>query len=93
MSAPVMIDFSNGKAALDLALKLSRQLNVKILLQHSIAVKYKDPNMKLFLDENLVDSQVRIIKRLGDLIAHLNLMKKSHSAGLALYMFDLELQK
>ncbi|XP_056004467.1 soma ferritin-like [Ostrea edulis] len=93
MKAPVMFNFSQGKAALELALKQARQLNIKILLQNKIAMKYKDPSMKLFLDENLVDSQVELIKQLGNFLTHLELMKKSHSAGLALYMFDLELQK
>jgi hypothetical protein len=49
--------------------------------------------MKLFLDEHLVDSQVELIKQLGTYLTQLDLMKKSHPAGLALYMFDLELQK
>lgn len=49
--------------------------------------------LKLFYEETIIDGQVDVIKELGDLITRLDLMNKSHSGGLALYMFDLELQK
>nr|XP_022344292.1 ferritin, lower subunit-like [Crassostrea virginica] len=94
IKSPVIADFSDGKSALDFARKLSRQMNAKILNHHQITTtKYKDPNLKLFYDEHLVDSQVELIKSLGDMITRLERMQKSHPLGLALYMFDQELQK
>lgn len=90
---PVTGDFSDGRSALDLARRLSRKLNARALVNHNIAVSKRDPNLKLFYEETIIDGQVDVIKELGDLITRLDLMNKSRRGGLALYMFDLELQK
>lgn len=77
-------EVSAGLDAMQMALKLERDVNDSLLRLHRLASERNDPHLTDFIEEHFLDEQVRSIQEIGEYIINL----KRNGPGLGEYQFD-----
>jgi ferritin heavy chain len=81
-------EWGTGMDALQLALKLEREVNQSLLELHQVGSAKNDPNFCDFIESEYLNEQVESMKQLSDMITQL----KRAGPGLGEYQFDKHLQ-
>lgn len=84
VQAPSKFDYKTGLEALEVALKLERDVNESLIKLHRLASKHEDAHLTDFIEEHFLDEQVKAIKQLNDHITNL----KRVGPGLGEFQFD-----
>ncbi|KAM4015318.1 ferritin light chain, oocyte isoform-like [Anomaloglossus baeobatrachus] len=80
-------EWGNGTNAMEYALKLEKSVNRALLDLHKIATDHVDPHMCDFLEDEYLEKEVELIKKLGDHITNLKRVKAAE-VGMGEYLFD-----
>ncbi|XP_054581179.1 ferritin light chain-like [Eptesicus fuscus] len=67
--------------AMETALALEKNLNQSLLKLHALGSAHKDPHLCYFLEKHFLDEEVKLIKKIGDLLTNLRRLVGSQ-AGL-----------
>lgn len=81
---PAKFDYNTAIEAMQVALKLERDVNASLLHLHDIASNVNDPHLTDYLEEHFLDEQVKSIEKIGHHITNL----KRVGSGLGEYQFD-----
>ncbi|XP_073444185.1 ferritin light chain, oocyte isoform-like [Dendrobates tinctorius] len=84
---PEADEWSNGTNAMDNALKLEKSINQALLDLHKTATDHADPHMCNFLEDEYLEKEVELMKKLGDHITNLKRLKAA-DVGMGEYLFD-----
>ncbi|XP_077124391.1 ferritin light chain, oocyte isoform-like [Ranitomeya variabilis] len=80
-------EWGNGTNAMEYALKLEKGVNLALLDLHKIATDHVDPHMRDFLEDEYLEKEVELMKKLGDHITNLKRVKAAE-VGMGEYLFD-----
>ncbi|XP_073446443.1 ferritin light chain, oocyte isoform-like [Dendrobates tinctorius] len=84
---PEADEWGNGINAMEYALKLEKNINQALLDLHNTATDHADPHMRDFLEDEYLEKEVELIKKLGDHITNLKRVKAAE-VGMGEYLFD-----
>ena len=81
-------EWTSARNALETALQMERDINVKLLKLHQIASEQNDVQLCDFVESEFLQEQVESIKQISDLLTQL---ARVGNDGLGLYLFDRDL--
>ncbi|XP_073513846.1 ferritin light chain, oocyte isoform-like [Phyllobates terribilis] len=84
---PEANEWGNGTNAMEYALKLEKGVHQALLDLHKIAMDHADPHMCDFLEDEYLEKEVELMKKLGDHITNLKRVKAAE-VGMGEYLFD-----
>ena len=88
ISAPET-EWKSAMNALEVTLKMEKEVNQSLLNLHKIAEENDDPATEDFIENDFLGEQIDDIKRAADYITQLNRC----GDGLGLYIFDKEIEE
>lgn len=83
------IDWTNALEVLEIALGIVKKLNKSLLDLHQLASSCNDPHLTSFLESNLLNKKVELMRLLGVFITK---FKRDGPTGLAEYLLDQNIE-
>jgi ferritin heavy chain len=83
-------EWKSAKYALEITLKLEKDVTTSLLQLHKLAGEHQDAHLCDYLTAHFINEQTETLKSLADMITNLD---RVAGDGLGLYLFDIEMGK